>query len=151
MTSSVRYSNQDLYLPKSFHTEFLDSLVDQTRADAPFRRQVDLWWYAVALAVRGGERVRLPDRERLVKFNDAGILETDPWRLTHLELVVLADEGQEAAANPTRVIRWANECALAGCSMLEEVVRGVLDPQQQLVAYLAGEDTRSGGGEASGA
>lgn len=138
MTSVRRYGNQDLWLPKGFHAEFKDRLVDRGKERVPFPRQVDLWWYALGLGVREGRRTDLPEREQLVKFNDAGILESDPWRITHLELLALSEGGQEKAANPSDVIQIANEFALAGCAMISEDLRGTVDPQMHLLGDVGG-------------
>ena len=41
---------------------------------------------------------------RLSKFNTAAILSTDPWRITHLELLALAEEGPEVFEAPAKVM-----------------------------------------------
>ena len=133
MNNIPRYVNQDLWLPKRFHAEFRESLVGQSEMDKAFPRQVDLWWYALGTGVAEGHRTNLPGHDELVKFNDGGILEADPWRITHLELLVLAEEGQAAATNPARVVRIANEYAFTGCTMLAESLRGVVDRQTHLI------------------
>lgn len=132
MIGSPRYGSQDLWLPKSFHAEFRDRLVDRANERVAFPRQVDLWWYALGIGVASGHRTPLPDREQLVKFNDGGILESDPWRITHLELLTLAEEGQAAAANPSTVVQVANEYAFTGCAVLGNALRGVVDTQMEL-------------------
>ena len=135
MSIEPRYVNQDLFLPKSFHTEFKDRLVDQSKEDAPFPREVDLWWYALGIGVSDGNRAALPNRDSLVKFNNGGILESNPWRITHLELLALAEEGEGAAANPRKVVQIANEYAVAGCASLVELLRGSIDSQPLLLSY----------------
>ena len=132
-----RYGNQDLWLPKGFHSEFRDRLVDRSKERTAFPRQVDLWWYALGVGVIEGHRKDLPDREQLVKFNDGGILESDPWRITHLELLALAEEGESAAASPAKVVQIANEYAMTGCGALLEGLRGVLDTQMYLLGYVS--------------
>lgn len=135
MTVTPRYGNQDLFLLKSFHREFKDSLVDQSEY-APFPRQIDLWWYMLGIGVNAEQqRVSLPGREHLVKFNDGGILEADPWRIAHLELLVLTEEGQSAASNPVRVVQIANEYAMTGCEMLVGGLRDTTEHQHYLIAY----------------
>ncbi|MCY3805584.1 MAG: hypothetical protein OXG55_16705 [bacterium] len=136
MSSGPRYGNQDLWLPKSFHTEFQKRLVDRSNVRAAFPRQVDLWWYALGIGVVEGQRTPLPDRDRLVKFNDGGILESDPWRTTHLELLALAEEGQTAATNASTVVQIANEYAITGCSVLTDSLRGVIDTQNHLIGLI---------------
>ena len=133
MNNIPRYVNQDLWLPKRFHAEFRESLVGQSEVDKTFRRQVDLWWYALGIGVTEGHRRDLPGNDELVKFNDGGILEADPWRITHLELLVLAEEGQTAATNPARVVRIANEFVFTGCATLAGSLRGVVDRQTHLI------------------
>ena len=136
MNNIPRYVNQDLWLPKRFHAEFRESLVGQSEIDKAFPRQVDLWWYALGTGVAEGHRTNLPGHDELVKFNDGGILEADPWRITHLELLVLAEEGQAAATNPARVVRIANEYAFTGCTMLAESLRSVVDRQICLISMV---------------
>ena len=137
MTTASRYRNQDLFLPKAFNAAFLGRLVDQSDERAPFGRQVDLWWYALGVGVTQGHRTQLPKREALSKFNDGGILEADPWRVTHLELLVLAEQGESDAANAAVVIQTANEYVMTGCDVLSEELRGVIDPQFQLLSRIA--------------
>ena len=48
-------------------------------------------------------------------------------RLTHLELLALAEEGQTAATNAASVVQIANEYAITGCATLTESLRGVVD------------------------
>ena len=137
MTTRPRYGNQDLFLPKEFHAAFVDKLVSQSDERAPFYRQVDLWWYALGVGVTRGHRTGLPSRTSLTKLNDGGILESDQWRITHLELLVLAEQGEDDASNPAVVIRCANEYAITGCKVLGEELRGVHDPQLQLLLRIS--------------
>lgn len=133
MVLKASYGNQNLWLPKGFHKEFVSSLVGNTEGYATFSRQVDLWWYALGIGVGIQRRTTLPHRDALVKFQDGVVLEADPWRLTHLELIVLAEEGQEAAINPVVVVQIANEYAMTGCSILASDLRGVVDSQMRLL------------------
>ena len=138
MATGGRYRDQDLWMPTSFHREFVETnvLVDRN-ANTPFARQVDLWWYAVGLGVRANERTPLPMRSQLTRFNDGGILGADPWRITHLELLVLGEEGEEAAADPAKVLQTANEYAVTGFRILTEELRTVNDPQSHLVSLIS--------------
>lgn len=134
MNAVPRYGNQDLFLPKAFHATFRDRLVSQSDERVPFDRQVDLWWYAIGIGVSQGRRTLLPGREDLVKFNDGGILESDPWRISHLELLVLAEQGEEKASSAETVIQTANEYALTGIVELEKDLHGSIDPQLVLLS-----------------
>ena len=118
MTTESSYRYQNLWIPSTFRAEFVvpsDSLVSVTNARAPFGRVVDLWWHAVELGVETEERTPLPTppRPTLVNFSEADILQSDSWRVTHLELLVLGELGVDAACNPATVIRTANEYAMS--------------------------------------
>ncbi len=136
MITDSRYRNQDLWIPKSFHNEFVDRLVKRRDPSIAFERQVDLWWYAFGIGVTISERTPLPIRSDLVRFNDGGILESDPWRITHLELLVLAEQDENAASDPAEVVQTANEYAMTGFRLLTEQLRGVIDLQLHLMAYI---------------
>ena len=143
MTTESRYRNQDLWIPANFHKEYIESerLVDRGgSADVPFARQIDLWWYAFGVGASKGTKTPLPSRDRLVRFNDGGILESDPWRITQLELVVLAEQGEEAASNPSTVVQSANEYANTGFNVLGTELRGVVDLQIHLMAKIGSAD-----------
>ena len=86
-----------------------------------------------------GEKTPLPDRPDLVRFNEAGILESDPWRITHLELLALAEQDEETAADPNRVLLLAHEYAMTGFNVLTQELRSVTDFQLHLLGYLASE------------
>ena len=115
-----------------------DSLVSPTNPRAPFTRQVDLWWHALELGVTAGERTPLPTPRRpdLSNFSEADILQSDPWRITHLELLVLGEQGVDAACNPATVITTANEYAMTGFRLLAEELRGQSDLQVHLFSLV---------------
>ncbi len=144
MTRDARYRDQDLWIPTSFHNEFVDNnrLVNRRDPRAPFGRQIDLWWCALGIGVATGERSPLPGRDQLVKFNEGGILESDPWRITHLELLILGEQGDEASSNPSTVLQTANEYALTGFRLLAEELRGVIDPQTHLMGEIVRQANR---------
>ncbi len=84
----------------------------------------------------------LPGRDQLVRFNEGGILESDPWRITHLELLILGEQGDEATANPSSVLQIANEYAVTGFRILAEQLRGVIDPQTHLMGEIVRQAER---------
>ena len=105
MTTDSRYRDLDLWIPDRFHIEFVKSNRLVKRGDDPlvaFSRQIDLWWFALGVGINIGARTPLPDRSLLVRFNEGGILESDPWRITHLELFTLAEKDEETASNPAK-------------------------------------------------
>ena len=135
MTSDSSYRNQTLWIPTSFRNDFLEKLVG-AGPNVAFYRQVDLWWYALRLGVASGERTPLPSRPDLSRFNDADILQSDPWRRTHVELLVLGEQGVEAACSPAAVIATANEYAMTGFRLLAAELRGQSDYQIHLFSLL---------------
>lgn len=141
MTTSSSYRNQNLWIPSSFREEFviaIDKLVHQTNPRAAFSRQIDLWWHAFGLGVEAGYRTPMPTppRPSLVNFSEADILEADPWRLVQLELLVLGEQGVDAALNPSKVISTANEYALTGFRLLAVELRAQSDLQVHLFSLI---------------
>jgi len=145
VTTDSRFRDLDLWIPEGFHTEFVRSGTLVKRGDdpyIPFNRQIDLWWYAFGVGVRIGEKTPLPDRSKLVRFNEAGILESDPWRITHLELLALAEHDEEISADPTEVLQIAHEYAMTGFNILTQELRGVTDFQLHLMGYMASDQEK---------
>lgn len=138
MTTDARYRDQDMWIPASFHAEFVTThILWGNDATVPFTRQVDLWWYALGVGVAMGERSILPPRGELTRFNDAGILTSDPWRITHLELLMLSEQGPDADTSPAAILQMANEYAVTGFRALGQQLRAVNDPQSYLIGALA--------------
>ena len=143
MTPGSEYRYQNLWIPSGFRADFVvqnDNLVSQTNPRAAFARQVDLWWHAMTLGVNAGERTPLPSpiRPGMVNFSEADILtgQSDHWRITHLELLVLGEQGVDAACNPATVISTANEYALTGFRLLAEELRAQSDLQIHLFSLI---------------
>lgn len=129
-----QYANQDLFIARPFW-EQLRGFVSRADQDGlPFLRQVDAWWAAMAIGVQHGERAKLPSD--LVKFNDGGILNSDPWRITHLELLALSEGGPEMLDKPAEVIRMASEYANAGFPELLANLIGQPEPTLNLILRL---------------
>lgn len=121
-----RYVNIDMFIPSDLHNR-IDSFVSQSDAEPrPFERQIDLWWAGLALGVRIGNRTPMP--EKRVKFNTAAILSSDPWRITHLELLALVEEGQEVLNAPGRIIEIASEYANTGLRWIVDALLGEAEP-----------------------
>ena len=129
-----RYANQDLFITRAFR-EPLGDIVSRSELDShPFARQVDAWWAAIVIGVQRGERTPLPTDQ--FKFNDGSILSSDPWRITHLELLALAEGGDEMLEKPTEVIRMASEYANTGFPSLLEHLIGQPEPTLNLMMRL---------------
>ena len=135
-THSNPYANQDLFWPKEFYQDYVKALQSRGDVRKPFRRQIDLWWCALCLGIRLGHRTQLGGRDKLVKFNDGGILSSDPWRITHLELLALAELGEDGLDNPSETIQMAAEYAATGAKVIEEICAGAAEPSLTLLTRL---------------
>ncbi len=133
MTTDItnRYVNQDLNIAKSHHDRLGAFVSRSGPANKPFSRYVDAWWAAMAIGVRLGRRTPLPPEVK--KFNDGRVLSSDPWRITHLELLALAKSGPEALDRPADVIRAASEYANTGFPYLLEQLIGQNEPTLNLM------------------
>jgi hypothetical protein len=89
-----------------------------TGKDKIFSRQIDGWWLGLCIGVRKGESLPLPPESQRVKFMDGSIFNSDPWRITHLELLALSKEGADVLADPRRVVGLAMEYANFGLEWL---------------------------------
>lgn len=119
-----RYDNQDLDISAE-HSARLSDFVSRG-GGKPFTRQVDAWWLAILLGVQMGLRTELIGKT--TKFNDGAILSTNPWRITHLELLAVSEEGVEVLQRPTQVIRIATEYANTGFDWMFEQMLGEAEP-----------------------
>ena len=115
------YVSHDLLIDKKLH-EIIAPHVSHGKR--PFRRWIDAWWLGLCIGHHQVQRLPLPERSQCTKFNDGGILSSDPWRITHLELLVLAEEGEDALVKPARVIRLASEYANSGLKWIADELLG---------------------------
>ena len=83
----------------------------RTLIRSPFSRSVDLWWAALCLGIREGIK-STPSSWH--DFVTGAVLNQDPWRIRHLELIALAEEGPKVLEEPGKVIDIANEYAATG-------------------------------------
>jgi len=100
---------------------------------SPFNRYVDLWWAALGLGVREG-RQSVPPRWH--DFVTGAVLNQDPWRIRHLELIALAEEGPGVLEEPGKVIDIANKYAASGIAMLIDTMTGQTEPIWALTSLL---------------
>lgn len=129
------YVSQDLYLPRSFDDEFSELLVSGKRgADKPFPRKVDLWWATICIgAALGQHRAVAKDR---VKFHTGQVFANEQWRVTHMELLALGREGDEALRRPIRVVEIAEEYGMAGIDWITDRLRASTKPAIKLLIEL---------------
>jgi hypothetical protein len=129
------YVSQDLYLPRDFDDEFSDLLVSGKRgSDKPFPRKVDLWWTTICIgAALGQHRAVAKDR---VKFHTGQIFANEQWRVTHMELLALGREGEQALRRPVRVVEIAEEYGMAGIDWVTDKLRASTRPALKLLMEL---------------
>src|SRR5688500_14920196 len=110
-----RYSSVDLFMPQDTHTIIKEF---HGPGDRPFPRLIDAWWLGLCIGVHEGEREPFASGDARVKFMAGDILSSDPWRVTHLELLALSLDGPELLQNPSKVIQLAMEYANYGLRWL---------------------------------
>lgn len=130
-----RYANQDLFLASDHHDRLGDYVSRSDKDARPFARQIDAWWVALGIGVRLGQPTPLPEKK--TKFSNGVILSSDPWRITHLELLALSEAGPEVLDSPNRVIEIASGYAHAGMSWLLQQMIGEAEPTLTLMNRLA--------------
>lgn len=87
--------------------------------DSPFPRNVDMWFFAVCLAVREGLKPETKTKSKLYKAMEGVALSSDPWRSDALILLAIAHTGNvDVAQDPNEMLRIANAYALAGLPRL---------------------------------
>lgn len=124
------FDRSELLIAREFH-ETIIGAVDRTDGRAPFKRQVDAWWLAMTIGIqRGSRKPHTPDR---VKFVEGTIFGSDPWRITHLQLLGLVWFGPDALAQPSDIVTAANEYANAGFEWVAGTVSG--QPNRTLAMY----------------
>ena len=131
------YTSQDLFLTKVFDNEFANELVSRSvDGPQPFPRKIDLWWVAVVVGAALGHRTPLPPADKLTKFNTGAILGREPWRVTNLELLALASEGEDIISKPSDVVRIGHEYAMTGLEWIADRLRGSSQPLLTLMTSL---------------
>lgn len=124
------FDRSELFVAREFH-ETITTAVDRSDGRAPFRRQVDAWWLAMAIGVQ--RDFRKPLTGERVKFVEGTIFGSDPWRITHLQLLGLVWFGPDALGRPGDIMNAANEFANGGFDWVVETVAG--QPNRTLAMY----------------
>jgi hypothetical protein len=135
------FPNSELRIP----IEYKDRIDAYTRSrptggerhdpeDAPFPRQLDLWFLGVCVGAVKQQRVTLP-ASRYHKFNTAAMLENDTDKIEILELIAIAVTGDPfVIGEPRQVIDIANELAAGG---LPEVFQMIEDGNSRAIDNLS--------------
>ena len=84
----------------------------------PFHRNVDLWFFAMMLAVKKGMKPSAPSG-KTYKAAEGVVLGSDEWRPTAITLLAIAEtEDAEIVDDPGKMMRIASEYAHAGFPLL---------------------------------
>lgn len=88
---------------------------------APFDRQVDFWFAALAYAASQG--LDPEPAAETTKIIEGSILSSDPHRITLIQLIYLSiTDSMEGLANPRGVINFVSELANAGVPRLLQIL-----------------------------
>jgi hypothetical protein len=136
------YINLELKIPSQYTEDFKKytsrfKSEDGSTKDidrSPFDRYVDFWWIAIGVGVREGRMSNTDDSE---KFVTGVVLSQDPWRITHLELLAIAQTGStDVIGRPGEVIDIANGYAATGVPILVDILLKKPEPIWDVSIYL---------------
>ncbi len=114
------FATADINIPDEYR-EYFDAYVQKKegkQAQAlhqPFARNVDMWFFAICLAVRKGLKPA-SHTGKTYKAAEGSVLSSDPWRATVLTMLAIADSADDVSIieRPGEMLRIANGYALAG-------------------------------------
>ena len=124
------YANLELRVPAADHDSFRKLTTtfrpeDGSKPDidrSPFDRYVDLWWTALCVGIRES---RMTTGIESTTFVTGVVFNQDPWRITQLELLALAEtEDPSVLEDPGKVIAIANAYAFTGAPILIDTMTG---------------------------
>ena len=117
------FAGQDIMIDDGFR-ERMDAFVQLREGKGaspvhqPFRRNVDLWFFAIMLAVKKGAKPSAPSG-KTYKAAEGIVLGSDEWRPTALTLLAIAESGDAEVVNsPGEMMRIASGYAHAGLPLL---------------------------------
>lgn len=113
------FAGADIMVPEEYREHF-DAFVQKKEGRAaqavhqPFGRNVDMWFFAICLAVRKG-LAPATYSGKTYKAAEGVVLNSDPWRPTALTLLALGETNDITIVDrPGDMLRIANGYALAG-------------------------------------
>lgn len=71
-----------------------------------------------------------------MKFHTGQIFANEQWRVTHMELLALGREGEQALRRPVRVVEIAEEYGMAGIDWVTDKLRASTRPALKLLMEL---------------
>lgn len=121
------FAGLDINIDEDFR-ERIDTLVQlregrgASALHQPFRRNVDIWFFAIMLAVKKGLKP-IPAKGATYKAAEGVVLSSDSWRPTALSLLAIAETGKaEIVDSPSEMMRIASAYANAGFPMLFSMI-----------------------------
>ena len=88
----------------------------------PFRRNIDLWFFAIMIAIRKGLKPR-PPSGKTYKAAEGNVLASDSWRPTALTLLAISETGNaEIVDSPGEMMKIASGYAHAGLPLVFSIL-----------------------------
>ena len=115
------FQTAELRVPESFRDEVSRYCQGPTQegrktglGEAPFPRMVDMWFLALCLGAKKGNKEDLSG-VKMHKFMDGTVLSSDPWRIDALMLLAISlTKDTTIVGEPAKIINLANEYAAGG-------------------------------------
>ena len=82
------------------------------------------------------KRTTMPEQDQLSKRGTGHIFARDQWRIVNLELIVLAKEGEEVCATPSKVLAIGHEYMMTGLEWMAEKLRAHSNPTLKLMTEI---------------
>jgi hypothetical protein len=113
------FAGSDINVPEEFR-QYFDSYVQKKDGanarpvNQPFARNVDMWFFAICLAVKKGLS-RAEPSGKMYKAAEGVVLNSDPWRPTAITLLAIADTNDVSVIDrPGEMLKIANGYSIAG-------------------------------------
>lgn len=118
---------------RSYYDEYCRAnrvgVTDKEADKHPFRRRVDFWFAALALAARKQLKPIDLRKEETYQFVTGVVFNQDSWRIQIITLVAITEDNLEVVQCPSRMMNIANGLAAAGISHLVDMLNeGNQDP-----------------------
>ena len=131
------FQTSALRLPKKYQSDIQRYCQKESNSDtlnSPFERIVDLWYLCVCIGAHFNETKEVKNHYR---FNDGAVLKDDHYMIENLEIIAIAESGDEYITNePTKMIEILNSFAFAGFDRVYEGLSGKSDCLWNLNDYL---------------
>ena len=122
------FAGKQIAVPEEFHEAFqrynhykkANPAIDRS----PFQRMIDFWFLSICVACRLGLDPDDISNYKTVKFADASIFGSNPWRIHTLMLIAISKSGDvKIVSDPTKMLSIANGLAVAGIPKVIAMLR----------------------------